>query len=410
MAPSAAPASVPGPLVIGGMHRSGTSFTASVFAGAGLDLGPDLLGATDGNARGHYEDTGFLDFHIRALVAQGYGREGYVTQPCDVPPLLEPVARGLVAERAAGGRPWGWKEPRTTLFLDFWQRIAPDARHVFVFRPPWEVVDSIFRRGDTPFLENPSHALDVWVHYNRLIVDFVRRHPDRCLVFDIGQVIADPAAAVATVSSRLDMPLGDPQACFEPALFTRDESSLHATIVRAASPAACELLDELRSLADVDPRATAVAERCASATAAACALAEWSRASRAETALRVLQSRPPAPVAPEPAVVVEPALVAEPGPASALEIAAEPACPTATVPLVPHGAEHCEFAAAATESTAAATLGAEAARPPWRRWWRTVAKPCEAFVKASWHALRGTPAQGVSTGVAAAPESPAHAA
>jgi len=47
------------PLVITGMHRSGTSLVASLFAGAGVNVGTRLIGASRGNDRGHWED---LDF------------------------------------------------------------------------------------------------------------------------------------------------------------------------------------------------------------------------------------------------------------------------------------------------------------------------------------------------------------
>jgi hypothetical protein len=288
-----------GPLVIGGMHRSGTSLTASLFAGAGIDLGPELLGATRGNVRGHFEDTGFLDFHMRVLVAQGHGQEGFVTHPCTVPPLFEPVARRIVAERAASGRPWGWKEPRTILFLDFWQRIVPNARYVFVFRSPSEVIDSIFRRGDSLFLDKPAFALDIWIRYNRLIIDFVRRHPDRCVVVDIGHVIGDPEGTLAKVRTRLDVPLGPAPACFDPVLFTRDESALHTTIVHAAAPAAGDVLAELRDMAGYAQGGAGPSTPIEPTMAAACAMSEWSRACRAEVAMRDLLARqePPAPSA-----------------------------------------------------------------------------------------------------------------
>jgi len=238
------------PLVIGGMHRSGTSLTASLFAHAGLHVGDDLLGSHNGNSLGHYEDIGFLRFHERALVALGLGSEGYTTRSCPVAtPQLQRTARRLVAQRLASRRPWGWKEPRTVLFLDFWRQLLPEARYLFVFRSPWEVADSLYRRGDPLFAADPVFALHVWQGYNRLIVDFMRAHPACCLLVEIGQVIDDPAAVFAAVESRFDLPLGDVRPLYREEHFVRGARGAEAALVRAVLPEACELYMEMRRIA-----------------------------------------------------------------------------------------------------------------------------------------------------------------
>jgi len=269
------------PLLVGGMHRSGTSLTASLVASAGIDLGPELLGANDSNPAGHFEDLGIQDFHCRALVARGLCSEGYTaTSQGEVPAALEPRADELLAERMRPGVAWGWKEPRTTLFLDYWQRRLPQARHMFVFRRPWEVADSLFRRGDRTFLENPMFAFDVWAHYNRLILDFARRHPSRCVVFNITQVIADPQRVLAEVRSRLDVPIGRPAARYREELFSLDAGFIRATIVRGVAPEAWQTYVDLCSLAGVTDELTTQA--AAEASLGECAVLEWARASRAE--------------------------------------------------------------------------------------------------------------------------------
>ena len=164
------------PLIICGMHRSGTSFVASLVAGAGVHLGDELLESSPGNPRGHFEDVGILDFHRTVLIANGIVSEGYTTQATiALSPSLRRQAADLLAARAGRGRTWGWKEPRTTLFLDVWQTLVPEARFLLLFRRPWEVVDSLFRRGETTFRHNPAFALDVWLHYNRLLLEFATR-------------------------------------------------------------------------------------------------------------------------------------------------------------------------------------------------------------------------------------------
>jgi len=269
------------PLLIGGMHRSGTSLTASLVASAGIDLGPELLGANAWNAAGHFEDLGILEFHRRALVAGGICAEGYTaTARGDVPAALKPQADELLAERMRPGVAWGWKEPRTTLFLDFWQQRLPQARHLFVFRRPWEVADSLFRRGDPTFLDNPMFAFDVWTYYNRTIIDFMRRHPDQCMLCDIAQVIADPQRVFADVRTRLDVAVGRPAARYRTGMLARDVGFTRAAIVRTVAPQAWQTYVDLCALAGVNDEFVTLAS--GEASLGECIVLEWARASRAE--------------------------------------------------------------------------------------------------------------------------------
>lgn len=282
---SCAPDIAARPLLVGGMHRSGTSLTASLVASAGIDLGPELLGANASNPAGHFEDIGFQGFHERALAAQGLGGEGYTaTGRGRVPEALEAEARDLLAARMRPGVAWGWKEPRTTLYLDFWQERLPDARHLFVFRRPWEVADSLFRRGDETFLLNPAFAFDVWTHYNRLILDFVQRHPERCVVLEISQVIADPIGTFAEVRTRLDVPLRRPARRYRDELFTRDDVSTRAALVRTIAPDAWTTYLELRRLAGSSQDVEVPGSR--NVRVGDWAIHEWARASRAESDAR----------------------------------------------------------------------------------------------------------------------------
>ena len=279
----------PSPLLVCGMHRSGTSLTASLFHAAGVRLGDRLLGANHGNDRGHFEDLDIYEFHQAALRSSGLGTEGYVADGrVTVPELLEPIGRRLATDRARAGGAWGWKEPRTVLFLDYWDDILPAARYVFVFRRPWEVVDSLFRRGDEAFAGNPAFAAQVWLHYNRTIRDFVRRHADRCLLVEVDQVAADPGGLFAAVRSRLGIEIADPPDLFEPQLLAGDGDPGHALAIRACLPEAEAVYLELRSLAGTVPVSD---ERAADAEPTALGrrlLGEWRRTRRAEAQVATL--------------------------------------------------------------------------------------------------------------------------
>lgn len=281
------PAAGPAALVIAGMHRSGTSLLASLFAAAGVSLGTRLIGASRGNDRGHWEDLDFYEFHARALRANGADPDGFtcVAAP-PVPAALVDAAAALVEAKASAGGPWGWKDPRTVLFLDFWADLLPTAGFVLVFRSPWEVADSLFRRGDAIFAANPAFAPRIWLHYNRQIVDFHRRHPERSVLVGLDQVIADPAAVFAAVRGRLGPSIGDPPALFEEALLVRDHDRRRAAIVEALLPDAVDLHDEMRRLAGLPVPPRRGAPQPAAGAIAEHAVEEWARAAAAESASR----------------------------------------------------------------------------------------------------------------------------
>jgi hypothetical protein len=280
----------PPALVIGGMHRSGTSLTASIVAAAGIHLGDDLMAAGAGNPRGHFEDLAFYHLHQRILAANGLSLEGFsCTETVVVPPAARVEATELVGRRRAAGRPWGWKDPRTILLLDFWADLLPEARWLFVVRPPENVVDSLLRRGDTAFVVNPRHAIDVWVAYNKRILEFAHRHRQRAVVVDLEQVTADPAGLVATVANLMGTVLAPPPPTYEEGLLVSALPAHRAGLVRTVRPEAQELHGQLRRLAGLETAGGGGPFK--QAETADAALAEWTISCRTGAAAGDLAAR-----------------------------------------------------------------------------------------------------------------------
>lgn len=289
-------------LVITGMHRSGTSVITAAFASAGLDVGSRLMPAARGNPRGHFEDLDFVALHERMLRANGLGPEGFTTaSDIPVPAALEDAALALVAERRRRAAVWGWKDPRTTLFLEWWAGQLPDARFVLLVRSPAEVVDSLFRRRDEAFALNPGFAIDVWTAYNRRILEFVRLHPDRCLLACSETAVAEPERLVSTVRSRWGLPLAEPSGVVvEPALFRRRVNAGRRGMVARMSPEALRIHAFLQVAAGADPAPKV--SQAAGDGPDSLALAEWCRGAGLEGLLAEAEAQREA-VAAELAVV-----------------------------------------------------------------------------------------------------------
>lgn len=244
-------------LIIAGMHRSGTSLVTSMMQAAGVHIGERLLGAYQGNVRGHFEDLDFLEFHKKVLHRCGIPSSFTDSTPALTPdPEEEKEASSLVAGRR-GHRAWGWKDPRTSLFLDFWHQLLPQARFLFIYRHPLEVLLSLARRGtDFEAVASPAFCLRTWIVYNQCILDFYSQHRDLCVLGHISGIVEKTDRFMDLVSGRFELAL---QTAGVGSLFRASElrhnaeaSSPAATAVLGKIvPSAVSLYDELEREADM---------------------------------------------------------------------------------------------------------------------------------------------------------------
>jgi hypothetical protein len=240
-------------VVVTGMHRSGTSLLASMLAEAGVDMGADMIPAGKGNRRGHFEDVEFVRFHERCLERRDAGA---LRPPVPGVTSLDReelgAARALLARRA--GKPvWGWKDPRTTLFLEAWRSLLPQPLYVLAYRHPVTVALSLLRRGlDLEVQLEPETAIRAWTVYNRQLLAFHRGFPDRSLLLPIAGVAGNLGTALDLLARRSGLPLAGRGI---ERLFAPDQlqNQLLARDVewRAVVPDAMALYDQLEAAADL---------------------------------------------------------------------------------------------------------------------------------------------------------------
>jgi O-antigen biosynthesis protein len=243
-------------IIITGMHRSGTSLVSSLLQRGGINIGEQLLAANSANPRGYFEDVGFYEFHEHLLHERGqtylHVDPSFAFEPTE-PEISR--AQGLIAERAQQPL-WGWKDPRTSLFLDFWNQLLPEGRFLFVYRHPLEVLLSLLRRGE--FDNHPSllSGLNAWHVYNSRIQAFYDQHPDRCLLVHIDAVVKEPARFSELLQKKLHVAGGLDTEAFDQIFHANELQKTPvapplAATLRSLCPGSLELYEQFNRQADL---------------------------------------------------------------------------------------------------------------------------------------------------------------
>jgi GT2 family glycosyltransferase len=159
-------------ICIAGAHRSGTSMVTRLLHCCGLELGPEseLMPAQTDNSEGFWEHLGFVALNDQLLSELGGA--------WDLPPKadedftsarLDPLClkARLLIEKFELASVWGWKDPRNSLTLPFWQQLLPGLKTVVVVRNPLEVAHSMRERNRTSY----SFGLRLWEIYNRRLIE-----------------------------------------------------------------------------------------------------------------------------------------------------------------------------------------------------------------------------------------------
>jgi hypothetical protein len=240
------------PVLIIGAHRSGTSATARALELVGLQIGQRLdshreskalqrlhekylqrVGASWSDPKpflermqtteGRRDCTEYLRSNLNAHFA---GIFGYRNNP-----------KGWwLRSRLKFGAPWGWKEPRTTLFAPAWLEIFPNARILHVVRDALAAAESIRERelkfqavGDppTPNLADLNYCRELVEFYLRTGEQFANSPNYRRLQFE--ELQANPPAVLEQLADFCQLPVTTRN-------LAAAAASIRPTRVRSASP------------------------------------------------------------------------------------------------------------------------------------------------------------------------------
>lgn len=193
--------SAPTIVCILGMHRSGTSLVSRVLHVLGVHLGPEehLMRPSSDNPTGHWESRPIKEINDEILSILG----GSWQEPPPLPAgwersreLAAPRhrAREVIESDFSGSELWGFKDPRNSLTLPFWQRILDPMRYVICLRNPLDVAASAGARNRADDTVAFEQGVELWLTYVRGALAATAGHPRHLVFYE--DLMTDPEPVV----------------------------------------------------------------------------------------------------------------------------------------------------------------------------------------------------------------------
>lgn len=204
------------PIIILGMHRSGTSLVAGCLEAAGLYLGP-VNNYAPFNKKGNKENESIRDLHDSILMRHGLDWKSPPGSPVTWTEQEKQKLFDLLRPYRSAQRPWGIKDPRTIWLLNGWLEIFPDADIVAVFRHPTLVARSLSARAGSISLPLES-AYSLWRATNQRIIDLRQNIEFRLLHYAGQETIKSSFFEPLSVFAKSHNLNGDPMQFYDPGL------------------------------------------------------------------------------------------------------------------------------------------------------------------------------------------------
>jgi glycosyltransferase involved in cell wall biosynthesis/GT2 family glycosyltransferase len=245
---------MPRTVIITGMGRSGTSLIANLVQRAGVNIGDRLVPAGKSNPRGYFEDVDFFEFHEKLL--RDRGQTILVNRDFSFEATTEETQRAQrLIEQHRDQELWGWKDPRTSLFLEFWHQLLPEAYFLFVYRHPLDILLSFVRYREQ-YNIGLLEGIEAWHTYNTKIKQFYQLHRSQSLLCSTYEAVDQIDTFNELLRTRLGLD-SNLSAAVRDSLYQSKELRRTAlseeidALFRATHPEAVALYEELNLIADL---------------------------------------------------------------------------------------------------------------------------------------------------------------
>lgn len=215
------------PVIIIGMHRSGTTLTTRLLEDLGVAMGAKQC--THNSEDLFFQKLNKLVFALAdstwdnpeavSRILHDDNRKTALTQVISA--LLQESGTRIIptspaaGEAATAASTWGFKDPRSTYTLPIWLAIFPNARVINIIRDGKKVSSSLLQRGrnnlqQTAVLSfvslSPSLSLDLWADYVATAEQHCSALPDdRYFEFHYETLLAAPEATIQQLAEFLHL-------------------------------------------------------------------------------------------------------------------------------------------------------------------------------------------------------------
>lgn len=249
------------PVVVIGMHRSGTSIMAMLLDQLGVFMGrsrdqnyestfflkinewlfwqanaswdrPENIQFIDAITSDHVVDV--LGYYMSSEYRNDYLPEGEATNNSDIRDL---------------NVPWGWKDPRNTFTIPFWKKLLGDIKVIHVYRNPIDVAKSlstremqkeqhtaaIFKQHSvsdiisnnlkfqlSPRVKDINEGIDLWKSYVSAAISNVEDYKDSVMMVKYEDLIEFPEKTLRDVCCFIGIERSDKDLCHIAKLVRKD--------------------------------------------------------------------------------------------------------------------------------------------------------------------------------------------
>ena len=160
------------PIVVIGMHRSGTSVLVELLRQAGVFMGADLQGNQESITFLQINDACFWRCHstwsnpFGIYLALRDEKRTIELAQFALDSVAAHVSTYLGSNQDQGfgaltqvNTPWGWKDPRSTFTLPMWRYVFPKLKVIHILRHGVDVASSMYQRDWCQFHQDMQHYL-----------------------------------------------------------------------------------------------------------------------------------------------------------------------------------------------------------------------------------------------------------
>ena len=101
---------------------------------------------------------------------------------------------------------WGWSDPCAILTLEYWKKVQPKIKFIFVYDTPEQIFTAIFKNRNITE-KKLEQEITHWNAYYEELLYFYQRNQENCLLVHIGAVTRDLSTFIKASSDLTDYSL-----------------------------------------------------------------------------------------------------------------------------------------------------------------------------------------------------------